>query len=111
MRLILATSLWARLTGLLIKSRCANGEVLLLAPCRSIHSFGMRGLLDLAFLDAEARVLLSKRNLPPARTCSHPSAVAVIERRSNPQCPWPAVGETLQLQASTITPEQKGDTA
>ncbi|MDR1358658.1 MAG: DUF192 domain-containing protein [Coriobacteriales bacterium] len=108
MKLIFATSLWARLTGLLIRSRCANGEVLLLAPCKSIHSFGMQSPLDVAFLDAEARVLLSMRNLPPARTCSHPSAVAVMERRSNPQRSWPAAGETLHIQTSTIRSEEEG---
>ena len=95
MKIVLATSMAARLTGLLKQSRCANGEVLLLAPCKSIHTFGMRTPLDLVFLDTEARVLKSERNVPPNKMRSHPKAVAVLERRSNPSQSWPLASEQL----------------
>lgn len=97
MKLVLATNLWVRLRGLLKSSCCANNEVLLLAPCKSIHSFGMRCELDVAFLDAEAKVLLSERNVRPGKVRSHSKAVAVLERRSSPGCYWPAAGELLSL--------------
>ncbi|MCL2529980.1 MAG: DUF192 domain-containing protein [Coriobacteriia bacterium] len=97
MKIILATSIRARLTGLLKKGRCTNGEVLLLAPCKSIHTFGMRSDLDLAFIDAEARVLTSERNLPPNKLRSHPKAAAALERRSNPTQTWLLPGEQLNL--------------
>lgn len=97
MKLVLATGLWARMTGLLANKRCREGEVLLLAPCKSIHSFGMRDRLDIAFLDAEAGILHSEREVPPARIRSHPKAVAVLERRSLPQASWPQTGEKMHL--------------
>lgn len=97
MKLVLATTLWMRLSGLLCSKRCTRNEVLLLTPCKSIHSFGMRGALDVAFLDAEACVLVSERALPPRRIRSHHKAVAVLERRSDSDAPWPSAGEQLLL--------------
>ena len=97
MKLVLATGIRARMTGLLKSSRCAKGEALLLAPCRSIHSFGMRSALDVAFLDAKAVVVFSERNVPPNRMRSHARAVAVLERRSSPSQSWPLVGESMTL--------------
>ena len=97
MRLILATSLIMRLTGLLKKDRCIRGEVLMLAPCKSIHTFGMRSPIDVAFLDTSAKVLASERTMLPNRMRSHPKAVAALERRSNPEGAWPQVGESLVI--------------
>ncbi len=97
MKLMLATSLWTRLLGLLKKDICPDGEVLLLAPCRGIHSFGMRCLIDIAFLDAKGQILLSEREIPPSQSRSCAKAVAVLERRSDPQSYWPVLGERLQV--------------
>ena len=76
MRIILANSLWSRITGMLLSKCCSDGETLLLTPCSSIHSFGMRSTLDIAFIDAEGRVLYSERALPPARLRVNRRAVA-----------------------------------
>ena len=109
MQVVLATSLWARLTGLLRSGCCAKSEVLLLAPCKSIHSFGMRSAIDVAFLDAEAHVVFSERDVPPFQVRSHPKAVLVLERRSKADCPWPAAGERVQLAVKAIDQERKKD--
>ena len=95
MQLVVATSLTMRLSGLLKRDRCTKGEVLLLAPCKSIHTFGMRSSIDVAFLDPSAKVLASERNMLPNKIRSHPKAVAVLERRSSPDGAWPLVGESL----------------
>ena len=95
MELVFATTLWARLTGLLQRSCCEHGEVLMLIPCKSIHTFGMRSHIDVAFLDDTGEVLASEREVPPARIRSHPRADAVLERRSNPDSYWPGKGEFL----------------
>lgn len=106
MRLVMATSLWARLTGLLRKTCCSQGETLLLAPCKSIHSFGMRCSLDVAFIDAQARVLLSERNVPAGQMRSQAQAVAVLERRSCLTEEWFAEGDHLTLQGNSITKKE-----
>ena len=95
MRIILATSLRMRLSGLLKRERCTKGELLLLAPCKSIHTFGMRSPIDVAFLDAKARVVASERKVLPNKVRSHPQAAAVLERRSSPGGRWPLAGESL----------------
>lgn len=109
MKLVLATNLWARLTGLLLPSRCAKGETLLLAPCKSIHSFGMRFPLDVAFIDAEARVLLSERNIPPGHMRSQAKAVAVLERRSCKEAAWFVEGDYLTLHNNSAS-KQRSET-
>ena len=104
MKVVLATSLWERLTGLLVRSRCANGEALMLAPCKSVHSFGMQDALDVAFVDKEGRIVASERNVQPSRVCSHPKAAAVLERRSrSASAYWPLEGERLWISSSMMT--------
>lgn len=100
--IIMATSWWTRFIGLL-KNRCKNGEILLLVPCKSIHTFGMRYPLDVAFLDEEARVLASERNVPLAQVRSHPRAVAVLERQSNLQASWFLVDERLGISVNKLS--------
>jgi uncharacterized membrane protein (UPF0127 family) len=97
MNLVLAISLKSRAVGLLSSKVCRNGEVLLLAPCKSIHTIGMRSKIDIAFIDKEANVLASESNLPPNKLRRHPKATAVVERRSNAEEPWLKPGSTLKL--------------
>ena len=99
--LVFATSLWTRLTGLLLRARCPNKEVLLLAPCKGIHSFGMRISLDVAFLSENGEVLASERNLSPGQIRSNSKAVAVLERRSSPHDSWPEIGSRINLHSET----------
>jgi uncharacterized membrane protein (UPF0127 family) len=47
----------ARARGWLGKASAESGEGLLLSPAASIHTFGMAFPIDVAFLDAESRVL------------------------------------------------------
>lgn len=95
MELVLATTLWSRLTGLLRRGCCAHGEVLMLIPCKSIHTFGMRSPIDVAFLNDTGEVVASERGLAPAKIRSHPEAEAVLERRSCADSYWPSKGEVL----------------
>lgn len=106
MKFLLATSLWMRLSGLLVPSRCNKGETLVLIPCKSIHSFGMQGNLDVAFLDSRGRVLLAERNVAKRQKRSHPQAVAVLERRSKPEEAWVQKDEMLCL-SSHVNEQEK----
>ena len=55
------------------------GHALLLRPCRSVHTFGMRFDLDLLFLAADGRVALLESGVPPARIRGSWAAAAVLE--------------------------------
>lgn len=79
-RLCLAATFWDRLMGLF--SRRSSDEILLIAPCRSVHTFGMGYAIDIAFISREGRVLESYKNVPPWRLKKHPGAYAVLERRA-----------------------------
>ena len=79
-RVGLADGWWLRLKGLLGRDRLAQGEGLLLRPCRAVHMLGMRMSVDVAFLDPEGRVVALYPGLPPgARTRWHGSARDALE--------------------------------
>ena len=98
MRMRFATSFAARMRGLLgvmPGNERAEG-VLVLAPCRSVHTVGLAFALDIAFVSSEGRVLASQRQVPPGRFLKRRGAAAVLERRSC-KCPWYEPGEFVSL--------------
>ena len=88
------TSWVERLVGLLGTGRDAMPVVLM--RCASIHTFGMRYPLDVAFVDGEGRVLLSQRALPPKRLLSVRNAFCVFERPSG-DAPWLEEGDRVSM--------------
>jgi uncharacterized protein len=52
-----------------------------LAPCRSIHTFGMRFALDLIWLDGAGQVVRVDEGVPPRRLRTCLGARSVIEVR------------------------------
>lgn len=66
-RVMVADSWWRRLRGLLARPPMKNGEGLLLLRCGSVHTAGMAYAIDVAFLDAEGRVVRSIAHLRPWR--------------------------------------------
>ncbi len=66
-----------RLLGLFDKK--FDGDLLVIAPCRSIHTFGMRSAVDAAFFDRRG-VVLEVRRVLPWRVFSCRGAEGVIER-------------------------------
>lgn len=73
------TNAWDRLRGLLGRPRLQAGEALLIDPCPSVHTIGMRYPLDLAFLDAEFRLLKQVSSLKPLRWAGCSQARATLE--------------------------------
>lgn len=55
------------------------GHALRLAPCRSVHTFGMRFALDLVWLARDGRVLRVDRAVAPRRAHACLRAHAVVE--------------------------------
>ena len=79
-RIGLADHWLARLRGMLAKPEPDAGAGLLLTPCRSVHMFGMRYPLDVAFLDADGTVVALYPSLSPgSRTGWHRNAVHALE--------------------------------
>ena len=75
-----ADSWWRRLLGLLGRPPLAEGEGLLLVPCRAVHMLGMRYPIDVAFLDREGLVVAVHPSLEPgARTGWHRGAEVALE--------------------------------
>jgi len=60
-----ATSILARMKGLLGRKSLPEREAMLLDPCGSIHTFGMRFAIDVVFLDADWQVIGTRTNLRP----------------------------------------------
>lgn len=73
------TSAMERMRGLLGRPPLATGQALLIDPCPSVHTIGMRYPLDLAFLDMHLRVVKLVRELPPLRFAGCPNARATLE--------------------------------
>ncbi len=75
-----ASGFGSRLRGLLGTRSLSPGQGLLLVPCTSIHMFFMAIPLDVAFLDAEGRVISVYKNIKPWRMSRlHPEAFAALE--------------------------------
>lgn len=66
-RVGVADSWWRRCRGLLARPPLRHGEGLLLLECSSVHTVGMGYPIDVAFLDAEGRVVRSIAALGPCR--------------------------------------------
>lgn len=88
-----ACTLRSRLRGLLGKD-VASGT-LLIEPCSSIHTFGMRRPIDVAFVASDGTVLAVCRDLDPNRLLSCRGAVATFERFASEK-PWPEAGDKLR---------------
>ena len=96
-RLRLATSLPCRLKGMLGEGS-PEGE-LLLAPCRDIHTFGMRHDIDEAFFSSSGEVMRAERNVGPGRRIRCKGACAVVERRADDELGWYQEGQRVMMLA------------
>jgi uncharacterized membrane protein (UPF0127 family) len=78
-----AASLRSRLLGLAwLRAPPPPGHALLIPHCRSVHTFGMRFPIDVAFLDERGRALRVERCVPARRVLGCRGGVAVLERAS-----------------------------
>lgn len=90
-----------RLFGLLALPRLTEGHGLLIEPCASIHTLGMRYPLDLLFLSRGNQVLGWRENLAPWRAASLRGARSTLELPAGALATIsPRTGEQLQWQES-----------
>ena len=66
-KVAVADSWWRRFRGLLARPPLNEGQGLLLLGCGSVHTIGMVHSIDVAFLDADGRVVRSIARLGPWR--------------------------------------------
>lgn len=75
-----ATSVFGRMKGLLGRPSLDEGEGLVITPCISIHTFGMRFAIDAVFFNSSKKAVAVLRGLKPNRaTRLYPSASGVLE--------------------------------
>jgi uncharacterized protein len=75
-----ATSLAARMKGLLGTASLAPGAALVIRPCTGVHTFFMKYPIDVVFADREGRVVGLYHALKPWRaTAIFPGAFEVVE--------------------------------
>jgi uncharacterized protein len=77
-----ALGFWSRLAGLLGRSELRKGEALVLAPCRSVHTWFMPYDIDVVFVDRNGVVLKVVADVVPWRVVACRAAHAAIELRA-----------------------------
>jgi uncharacterized membrane protein (UPF0127 family) len=82
LRVRIADHFVARALGLLVGAPLDLAEGLMIAPCASIHTIGMRYPIDVVFIDREARVLRVCAEVRAGRMRFAPSARGVLELRA-----------------------------
>lgn len=78
-----ADSFVRRLRGLIGRPPLAEDEALLVRPCGSVHTLGMRYPIDVVYLDGAGLVLRVQAALPPRRFSACRRAAAVLELRAS----------------------------
>ena len=99
----LAISLGQRTKGLLGRLNLGKGEGLVIKPCSSIHTFFMRFVIDVVFVDRALRVVKTIEHMQPFRL-SNPflSAHLVIE------LPAGTIGQTNTKRGDRLTLQPLG---
>lgn len=78
-----ARAFFERLTGFLTMSPVDDAgtlRILVFPSCQSVHTWFMRGPLDIAFADREGRVLDCQKAVAPGRVLACPGAYLALER-------------------------------
>jgi uncharacterized membrane protein (UPF0127 family) len=70
---------WSRALGLLMRAPLQPGEGLWLAPCRWVHTLGMRSPIEVIYVNAQG-IIVGMQTLPPNRFGQYtPQAWGVLE--------------------------------
>lgn len=68
-----ADSFLSRLKGLLFTKKLESKHCLLIVPCSSIHTLGMRYAIHIIFLSKNNTILAIRNNIKPNRFCIGPT--------------------------------------
>ncbi|MEN6391475.1 MAG: DUF192 domain-containing protein [Syntrophomonas sp.] len=64
---IVADTFWRRFRGLLGRSEYTCGEALLIKPCSSVHTVGMKFAIDVLFVSAQNEIIYIIEAMPARR--------------------------------------------
>jgi len=78
----IADKVLSRARGLLMSRPLTSSEGMLIIPCNSVHTLGMKYKLDIVYLDKNGKVLKIVKNLPPLRLSFKFSAGSALELKS-----------------------------
>ncbi|OEF99137.1 hypothetical protein BHF71_10055 [Vulcanibacillus modesticaldus] len=79
----IANTFISRLKGWIGKKMLDDNEAIMLIPCSSIHTFGMKMTIDVMFLDKSNRIVYLIKEMNPNRISPIiPQAKKVIEMKS-----------------------------
>jgi uncharacterized protein len=73
------TNFFERMCGLLGTHKLKVDEGLLIAPCSSVHTFGMRYTIDILFLDKQLTIIKTVKSLKPWRMAASNASNMVLE--------------------------------
>lgn len=97
----LADSFFSRLIGLLRTDRLPPGNGLVIRPCNSVHTFGMRYAIDVIFTDNQGRILKIIHRLNPGELALCRGAVYGVELPAGTAYAGRAeIGDTLQYRSA-----------
>ena len=94
MRVEIACTPLRRLRGLL--GRKEYPDILLIAPCNDVHTFGMSREIDVAFVTSDGLVVESHKNIGACKRIRCKSAAVTLERISS-QAEWFESGDRVEL--------------
>jgi hypothetical protein len=98
-KVIMADTMPLRLKGLLGRTSLSDDTCMMIVPCNSIHTFGMKFSIDVLFLDEKFKIINILENLKPRKTSPIiRNAKSVVEMQSSivNKGKW-EVGDILQL--------------
>lgn len=78
----MADSFFKRLKGLLGTDGIESGSAMVLKPCNSVHTIGMRYPIDVIFVDGNNKVLKLVSHLPALRFAFCSEASYVVELKA-----------------------------
>ena len=85
-----------RMRGLLgTEAKGLDFDALHINPCRSVHTFGMKYPLDLAFVSADGSIIATRKCVEPNRICGSPSGTRSVLERPCSDLAWFDVGERI----------------
>ena len=90
--------------GLLKTGR--HSQAVVLKDCASVHTFGMRYALDLAFIGYDGLVLRVCRDVKPGRLRFHSGTSCVVERPSTTGN-WLVAGQRIELRIKDSSAEKE----
>jgi uncharacterized protein len=105
-RVRLADDLPSRSRGFLFRPAPADGEGILLSPCRAVHMYGVRFPLDIVFISETGQVVATYRELRPWRRSGlYGSALHALELPAGTiRATGTVVGDVLSWTAANNEP-------